>query len=71
MTKIFIYIGLFILILGGVGFAFFSMTAPNIPQETVTRTLEPRDAFKMPTPTPLAPAPVPAPAPAAVTGGEE
>lgn len=60
MTKFIIYVFLFALILGGVGFAFFSVTTPNVPQQTITRTLDPKDAFTMPAPTPIA-APTPAP----------
>ena len=45
MLKPVLYLFVFVLILGGIGFAFFTMSTPNIPQQVVTKTLDPKDAF--------------------------
>lgn len=69
MMKAFLYFFLFALVLGVITFGFFSMSTPDIPQQTVTRTLDPKDAFPpMPvTTTPQAPAaPLPNTPPASV-----
>lgn len=65
--KALAYLFLFLLILGGIVFGFFTMTTPDIPQTSVIRPLEPKDAFGTPpAPTPLpATPPVSSPAPAA------
>jgi hypothetical protein len=51
IMKPFLYLFVFGLIIAGISFAFLSMTAPTVPQETVTRTLDAKDAFA-PTPAP-------------------
>ena len=55
--KLFAYLFLFLAILGVAGFAFFTISTPNIPQTQVTKDLDPKDAFGEPPP--LAPVPVP------------
>ena len=72
MSKILAYLFLFVLIVGVIGFGFFTMTMPNIPQQLVTRTLDPKDAFaatpgaaSMTAPVTAAPAAAPIQAPAA------
>lgn len=43
--KALAYLFVFLLILGVVGFGFFTMSAPNIAQTTVSRSIEPAQAF--------------------------
>ena len=61
MMKLLAYLFLFLAILGVVGFAFFSISTPNIPQTQVTKELDPKDAFGEPPP--LTPVPEPSSAP--------
>ncbi len=61
--KALAYLFLFLLILGGIVFGFFTMTTPDIRQTTVIRPLTPKDAFG----TPPAPKPLSTTTPAAPT----
>lgn len=44
--KLFMYSFLFAALLFCAGIAFLSLTTPNIPQTTVTQTLDPKTAFE-------------------------
>lgn len=54
--KLFLYLMLFLAILGIAGFGFFSITTPAIPQTTITKDIPPKEAFGHTQDT-LAPAP--------------
>lgn len=54
-----LYLLVFVAIMGGFTFAFFTMSTPDIPQQVVTRVLDPKEAFA---PTPLESNPIMAPA---------
>lgn len=43
--KLFLYLILFLAILGVTGFGFFSITTPTIPQTTITKEIAHKEAF--------------------------